>query len=53
MVMTRLLVTRIQKLLSDISTESRDELDDTLSMLSDMLDDFKGKRISRIWGSLK
>jgi titin len=53
MVMTRLLVARIQELLGDISAEGSKELRDTLSMLSDLLDGFKGKRISRMWESLE
>jgi hypothetical protein len=53
MVMNRLLVQRIQKLFADISEQGSDELGETLSELSEMLEEYKGMRFSRIWHSLE
>ncbi len=48
MVMSRLLVHRIQKLFADIGAEGSSELAEAMSEFSKMLDDCKGMRISRI-----
>jgi len=49
MAMTPLRVARIKKLFADIGAQGSDELAQTLSMLSDMLERYKGMRVSQIW----
>jgi nitrous oxidase accessory protein NosD len=51
-VITSHLVARINRLFSDIGEEGSGELSEALSMLREMLEKHKGKRISRIWNSL-
>jgi hypothetical protein len=53
MVISRLLVNRIQNLFSKIEPLGSEELVDDLSIFIEMLEEFKGKRISNIWQSLK
>jgi hypothetical protein len=50
--MTPLRVARIQKLFADIGEEGSEELTQALSMLSDMLSQYKGMRVSQIWGDI-
>ena len=52
-IVSRLLVARIQRLFADISKEGSDELAVMLSELSETLDSYKGMRTSRIWKSME
>jgi len=51
--MTPLRVARISKLFADIGAQGSEELAQTLSMLSDMLSEYKGMRVSQIWREMK
>jgi PKD repeat protein len=53
MVMTPFRAARINRLFANISAQGSEELAQTLSMLSDVLERHKGMRVSLIWRSLQ